>query len=627
MSGENRTSGNELRPLGGAFPGRPGMHGGRGLGMPAEKAKDVGGTIRKLLPYLRQSRLALAVAFASALAATLFSVVGPKYLGKATTILFRGLTDKAAGGVDFAAIGTILLWLCGLYAFSAAFTYLQQYLMAGIAQKLVFALRADVQAKLSRLPLAFFDGRPHGEVMSRMTNDIDSISTTLQQSLAQLMTSVITIAGTLAMMLSISPLLTLIAVASLPLAVLATSLIARNSRDHFKAQQRALGELTAHVEEAFSGHVVVKAFGRERATSAAFAEVNGRLYRSGVRAQFVSGLIMPAMQLINNAGYVLVCVVGGSLAARRALDIGDIQAFLQYLRQFTMPIVQTATVANVIQSTVAAAERVFALLAESEEAPDRSGGAIAPAGRGEVRFENVSFRYLPGVPLIEDLSIDVEPGKLVAIVGPTGAGKTTLVNLLMRFYEVDAGRITVDGTDIADLPRGVHRARFGMVLQDAWLFNGSIRDNIAYGKVGATEEEIVRAAQAAQADHFIRTLPEGYGTVLDEEASNLSLGQKQLLTIARAILADPTVLILDEATSSVDTRTEMLIQKAMRNLMADRTSFVIAHRLSTIRDAALILVMEGGRIVEQGTHGTLLSRGGAYADLYRSQFAAPIETT
>jgi ATP-binding cassette subfamily B protein len=595
--------------------------------MPAEKAKDVGGTIRKLLPYLRQSRPALAVAFASALAATVFSVVGPKYLGKATTILFRGLTDKAAGGVDFAAIGTILLWLCGLYAFSAAFTYLQQYLMAGIAQKLVFALRRDVQAKLSRLPLAFFDGRPHGEVMSRMTNDIDSISTTLQQSLTQLMTSVITIAGTLAMMLSISPLLTLIAVASLPLAVLATSLIARNSRDHFKAQQRALGELTAHVEEAFSGHVVVKAFGRERATAAAFAEVNGRLYRSGVRAQFVSGLIMPAMQLINNTGYVLVCVVGGAMAARRALDIGDIQAFLQYLRQFTMPIVQTATVANVIQSTVAAAERVFALLAESEETPDRSGGAIASAGRGEVRFEGVSFRYLPGVPLIEDLSIDVEPGKLVAIVGPTGAGKTTLVNLLMRFYEVDAGRITVDGEDIAALPRGAHRSRFGMVLQDAWLFNGSIRDNIAYGKVGASEEEIVRAAQAAQADHFIRTLPEGYGTVLDEEASNLSLGQKQLLTIARAILADPTVLILDEATSSVDTRTEMLIQKAMRNLMADRTSFVIAHRLSTIRDAALILVMEGGRIVEQGTHDALIARGGAYADLYRSQFAAPIETT
>ncbi|MFA6508129.1 MAG: ABC transporter ATP-binding protein, partial [Treponemataceae bacterium] len=394
----------------------------------------------------------------------------------------------------------------------------------------------------------------------------------------------------------------------------------------FKAQQKALGELTGRVEEAFSGHIVVKAFGREKETIAAFGETNERLYRSGLSAQFISGLIMPFMQLINNAGYVLVCVIGGAMAAKRTLDVGDIQAFLQYLRHFTMPIVQTATIANVLQSTVAAAERVVSLLEEREESADVDvslGKAVD--GKGEVRFERVSFRYKSDAPLIEDLSIDVEPGKLVAIVGPTGAGKTTLVNLLMRFYELGSGRISVDGADIRDLPRGLHRSRFGMVLQDTWLFNGTIRANIAYGKTGATDDEVIRAAQAAQADHFIRTLPDGYDTVLNEEASNISQGQKQLLTIARAMVADPTVLILDEATSSVDTRTEMLIQKAMRNLMADRTSFVIAHRLSTIRDASLILVMENGRIVEQGTHDGLLARGGAYAELYESQFAGKSE--
>ncbi len=620
-----------LRPLGGAFPGRPGgMHGGgRGLGMPGEKPQDARGTLLKLIPYLRLSALPLAAAFLAAVLSTAFSVVGPRLLGNATTILFHGISGGT--GVDFSTIARILLTLVGLYAVGAAFSYAQQYLMAGVAQRLVFALRRDIQAKLSRLPLAFFDGRTHGEIMSRTTNDIDSISSTLQQSLAQLVTSLVTIAGTLVMMLFISPLLTLIAVGSLPLAMLATSVIAKKSRGHFREQQKALGELTGAVEEAFSGHVVVKAFGREAQTVAAFGAVNERLYRSGVRAQFVSGLIMPLMQLINNTGYVLVCVVGGAMAARRSLEVGDIQAFLQYLRHFTMPIVQTATIANVIQSTVAAAERVFSLLDEPEESPEAAlppEAAVppaAPAAGGEVRFEGVSFRYKPETPLIEDLSIDVEPGKLVAIVGPTGAGKTTLVNLLMRFYEIGAGRITVDGRDIRDLPRGAHRSRFGMVLQDTWLFNGTIRENIAYGRSGASEDEILEAARAAQADHFIRTLPEGYDTVLDEDASNLSQGQKQLLTIARAVLADPLVLILDEATSSVDTRTEMLIQRAMRGLMARRTSFVIAHRLSTIRDASLILVMEGGRIVEQGTHGELLDRDGAYAELYESQFSGAAE--
>lgn len=635
------------------FAGRPGMHAGRGLGMPAEKAKDARGTLRKLLPYLRASRAALAAAFLAAIASTAFALIGPKLLGQVTTLLHRGVV---AGGVDFGPIGRILALLCALYAASAVFSYAQQYLMAGIAQKLVRKLRGDVQAKLARLPLSFFDGKPHGEIMSRVSNDIDSISTTLQQSLAQFLTSAVVIAGTLAMMCLISPALTLIALASLPLAALATSRIAVRSRGHFKAQQKAIGELSAHVEESFSGHAAVKAYGRERDSIAAFGEVNERLYESGVRAQFISGLIMPLMQLINNSGYVLVCIVGGSIAAAGALAIGDIQAFLQYQRHFTMPIVQTATIANVIQSTVAAAERVFALLSETEEEPDAAPSPAAaafasaaaaglPAGvsavasapglsaagaarpGGAVRFERVSFRYRADAPLIEDLSLDVAPGRLVAIVGPTGAGKTTLVNLLMRFYEIGSGRISVDGRDIRELPRGAHRSRFGMVLQDTWLFNGSVRDNIAYGRPGASDEEIVAASRAAHADHFVRAMSDGYATVLNEEATNLSQGQKQLLTIARALLADPEVLILDEATSSVDTRTEMLIQKAMRALMADRTSFVIAHRLSTIRDASLILVMEGGRIVEQGTHADLLGRGGAYAELYESQFAGAAEAS
>ncbi len=620
----------ESRPAGGhGFEMRPGMRAMHGLGAPAEKAKDVKGTLRRLAPYLRQSRFALGAALSAAVVSTAFSVAGPKLLGNATTILFKGLSAKPLG-VDFASIGRILLILCALYAFSSAFAYLQQYLLAGISQRLVFSLRRDVQAKLDRLPLSFFDGRPHGDVMSRMTNDIDSISTTLQQSLAQLLTSLVTIAGTLAVMLSISPLLTLIALASLPAAVLITKTVAKRSRGYFKAQQRALGELTGHVEESYAGHVAVKAYGRERQSMEDFAEANERLYRSGVRAQFASGLIMPLMQLINNSGYVLVCIVGGLMAARRSLEIGDIQAFLQYLRHFTMPIVQTASIANVIQSTIAAAERVFFLLDEAEEVPDASlpDGAIHPktnGGRGEVRFERVSFRYKNDAPLIDDLSIDVEPGKLVAVVGHTGAGKTTLVNLLMRFYEIGSGRISVDGRDIRELPRGAHRSRFGMVLQDTWLFNGTIRDNIAYGKLGATEEDILEAARSAQADHFIRTLPDGYDTVLNEEASNLSQGQKQLLTIARAVLADPLVLILDEATSSVDTRTELHIQRAMRSLMADRTSFVIAHRLSTIREASLILFMENGAIVEKGTHADLLASGGAYAELYASQFAGASE--
>jgi len=435
----------------------------------------------------------------------------------------------------------------------------------------------------------------------------------------------VTILGVLAMMLAISPLLTLVGVATLPLAVLATSFVAKRSRRYFSEQQRALGELTGKVEETFSGHAAVKAFGRERAMADDFGRINERLYQAGWRAQFISGLIMPLMHFINNLGYVVVCVAGGAMAARRTLELGDIQAFIQYLRNFSQPIVQTANIANVIQSTIAAAERVFQLLDEAEEMPDAPEPLAPTAVRGEVRFDSVTFGYRPGTSVIEDLSIEVDPGQVVAIVGPTGAGKTTLVNLLMRFYEIGSGAITIDGIDTRAFARGGLRGLFGMVLQDTWLFSGTIRDNIAYGRDGAGDEDVLRAAKAAQADHFIRTLPDGYLTVLNEEASNLSQGQRQLLCIARAVLADPAVLILDEATSSVDTRTEFLIQKALRDLMADRTSFVIAHRLSTVRDAALILVMEKGRIVEQGRHGELLARGGAYARLHASQFAGKEE--
>ncbi len=613
----------QRRPPIGPFGG---MHGPATMGMPVEKAKDVRGTLRRLASYLWPSAPLFVLVFLASILSTAFSVVGPRMMGDATTIIFRGLTAKASGGgIDFTAIARILLALIVLYSLSAAFVYVQQYLMAGVSQNLVFRLRGEIQSKLSRLPLGYFDGRTHGEILSRTVNDVDTISGTLQQSLTQLVSSLVTILGVLAMMLAISPLLTLVGVATLPLAVLATSFVAKRSRRYFSEQQRALGELTGKVEETFSGHAAVKAFGRERAMADDFGRINERLYQAGWRAQFISGLIMPLMHFINNLGYVVVCVAGGAMAARRTLELGDIQAFIQYLRNFSQPIVQTANIANVIQSTIAAAERVFQLLDEAEEMPDAPEPLAPTAVRGEVRFDSVTFGYRPGTSVIEDLSIEVDPGQVVAIVGPTGAGKTTLVNLLMRFYEIGSGAITIDGIDTRAFARGGLRGLFGMVLQDTWLFSGTIRDNIAYGRDGAGDEDVLRAAKAAQADHFIRTLPDGYLTVLNEEASNLSQGQRQLLCIARAVLADPAVLILDEATSSVDTRTEFLIQKALRDLMADRTSFVIAHRLSTVRDAALILVMEKGRIVEQGRHGELLARGGAYARLHASQFAGKEE--
>lgn len=606
-------------------PGGPFGGGPHGPGMAGEKAKDFKGTFRRLTRYLKPHTGKLMIVLIAAILSTIFSIVSPKILGDATTILFKGFMAKMQGvpgaGIDFDAIRTIMLWLAGLYLLSSLFAYIQQYVMAGVAQRTVYDLRKDVYNKLGRLPLKYFDARTHGETLSRVTNDMDNISGTLQQSLTQMITSVVTLVGVIVMMLTISPLLTLVVILTLPLSVVVTIMVAKRSQKHFVAQQKHLGELNGHVEEMYTGHKVVKAFGRERQSMEQFDEVNDKLYDAGWKAQFISGTIMPLMSFVGNIGYVIVSVVGGVLVTRRAIEIGDIQAFIQYSRQFTQPITQLANIANVIQSTVASAERVFEVLDEEEEVSEHTAPAELKQPLGDVTFENVSFGYKADQLLIENMNVDVKHGQTVAIVGPTGAGKTTLINLLMRFYELNQGKITIDGTDITALRRSELRSLFGMVLQDTWLFNGTIRDNIGYGREGATEQEIIRAAEAAHADHFIRTLPEGYDTVLNEEASNISQGQKQLLTIARAILANPSILILDEATSSVDTRTELYIQKAMNELMKDRTSFVIAHRLSTIRDADLILVMNKGSIIEQGTHEELLSQGGFYADLYNSQFS------
>jgi len=525
------------------------------------------------------------------------------------------------GEYDLTYIGTIILFLIGLYVLSAIFNLVMGLVMSGVSQRTVRDLRQEVNEKLDRLPLKYFDMHPHGDILSRVTNDIDTIAGTLQQSLTQIITAVISILGYIIMMLTISPLLTLIVLASLPLYVIATTQIAKRSQKYFASQQKELGDLSGHVEEMYTGHKIVKSFGKEKDSIEEFEEVNERLYHAGWKAQFVSGIMMPIMNFISNLGYVMICIVGGMWITKNVLKIGDILAFIQYSRSFTQPMVQTANIANIIQSTIACAERVFEVLDEEEEIPDQKDAKVIEYPRGEVVFDDVDFRYKEDVPLIEDMNIDVKQGHTIAIVGPTGAGKTTLVNLLMRFYEIDDGRITFDGVDIRDVKRGNLRRMFGMVLQDTWLFHGTIKENIAYGKQDASMDEIVRAAELAHADHFIRTLPEGYDTVLNEEASNISQGQKQLLTIARAILADPAVLILDEATSSVDTRTELLIQHAMENLMADKTSFVIAHRLSTIREAEMILVMNHGRIIETGNHKELLEKGGFYADLYNSQFA------
>lgn len=603
----------------------PGPMGRGGMGMPVEKAKDFKSTFNRLLGYfMPQKYLLLAVVLASVIS-SVFNIVGPKILGLATTKLYDGVVQKSkhvpGASIDFNYIAHVLLILCVLYIISAVFNYIQQYIMAGVAQKTVYELRRDVEEKLSRLPLKYFDSRTHGEILSRAVNDMDNISSTLQQSLTQLIMSATTIIGVIVIMVLISPLLSLVIILTLPLSVLVTTVIAKRSQKYFAQQQRALGELNGHVEEMYTGHKIVKAFGHEAQAIADFDALNEKLYNAGWRAQFISGFIMPLMNSVGNLGYVFVSVIGGIMVLRGSIAIGDVQAFILYARQFTMPITQLANIANIIQSTIASAERVFELLDEQEEIPEVTDAKTLEHPQGEVQFQHVTFRYKEDVPLIEDMNIDVKSGQTIAIVGPTGAGKTTLVNLLMRFYELNGGKILVDGVDITQLRRGNLRRTFGMVLQDTWLFSGTIRENIAYGREGATEEEIVQAAKAARVDHFIRTLPEGYDTVLNQEATTLSQGQKQLLTIARAILADPAILILDEATSSVDTRTEVSIQKAMGELMQGRTSFVIAHRLSTIRDADLILVMHHGRIIEQGTHVQLLAQDGFYADLYNSQFA------
>jgi ATP-binding cassette subfamily B protein len=597
-----------------------------GMGMPVRKAKNFKGTLKRLLTYFRPFKLRLTLVLSAAILSTVFNIVGPKIQILAINKLAEGFAMKLQGvpgaQIDFTYIGHVLMILLGLYLISALFGYLQQYIMAGVAQSAVYTMRQQVDQKLARLPLRFFDSRTHGEILSRAVNDMDNISTTLQQSVTQLITSVVTLIGVVVLMLTISPLLTLVVLVTLPLSVFVTMGIAKRSQRYFAKQQKSLGELNGHVEEMYTGHKIVKAFGRERASIAEFDELNESLYNVGWRAQFMSGMIMPLMMCVGNFGYVCVSVLGGILVTNGTIGVGDVVAFIQYARQFTMPITQLASITNTIQLTIASAERVFELLDEGEQLPEASAPEVLMAPRGAVQFEHVTFGYSPEKPLIQNMRIDIQPGQMAAIVGPTGAGKTTLVNLLMRFYELDDGAILVDGINITQFRRGDLRRVFGMVLQDTWLFNGTIRENIAYGRVDATEEEIIQAARAAQADHFIRTLPDGYDTVLNQEATNLSQGQKQLLTIARAVLADPAVLILDEATSSVDTRTELLIQQAMSALMKGRTSFVIAHRLSTIRDADLILVMNHGSIIEQGTHLELLATGGFYADLYNSQFAA-----
>lgn len=600
-------------------PGR-----GNAMTMHVVKAKDFKGTLKRLLSYLKPRRISLIFVIIMAILSTTFLIIAPKRMGDATTKLFENFKDIIQGvpnaSVDFKYIFNILLTLGILYVISALFSYFMQYIMASVVQKTVFDMREDVSNKLSRLPLKYYDSRTHGEILSRVTNDIDNISNTLQQSITQLLTALVTMIGVLVMMLTISPLMTLITLLTLPLSIIITKNIAKKSQKYFKKQQEIIGKLNGHVEEMYTGHKIIKAYGHERKSIDEFKEINDNLYEVGWKAQFISGVIMPLMNFVNNLGFVFICIAGGILTIKNSIKIGDIQAFIQYSRSFSQPIVQTANIANIIQATIASAERVFEVLDETEEIPDKKVTTIIKDLQGEVNFEHVDFGYKEDVTLINDMNIHVEKGQTIAIVGPTGAGKTTLVNLLMRFYELKAGKITIDGININDLKRSDLRNIFGMVLQDTWLFNGTIKDNIAYGKEGASDEEIYIAAKAAHVDHFVRTLPDGYDTVLNEEANNISQGQKQLLTIARAILADPSILILDEATSSVDTRTEIYIQKAMEVLMKGRTSFVIAHRLSTIKDADMILVMNNGDIIEKGNHEELLKINGFYADLYNSQF-------
>ncbi len=654
-------------PGAGAMPGRggrpmgggPGMMGG--LTMPAAKSKDFRGSFLRLLRELRPEAWKVAGVLGLAVVSVFFAILGPKILGEATNIIFAGVVGKqlpagvpidqivaqmraqglttqadlVAGmsglvpgqGIDFAALARVLSLAGLLYVASSIFAWGQAYIMAGVTQRTVYRLRRRVDEKLGRLPLKYYDGQSRGDILSRVTNDIDNISQTLQQSLTQLITSVLTVIGVLIMMLTISPLLAVISLLAVPASLVVTVVIAGRSQKQFVAQWERTGRLNGHVEEMHTGHSIVKLFGRQQEAIDEFDERNEALFQASYRAQFISGLIQPAMTFISNINYVLICVIGGVQVATGQMSLGDVQAFIQYSRQFTFPIIQAASIANILQSAVASAERVFELLDEPEEVPDPvAPAAIGAAATGRVTFEDVAFRYVADKPLIADLDLVVEPGQTVAIVGPTGAGKTTLVNLLMRFYDVDQGRITIDGVETREATRDDLRRTFGMVLQDTWLFKGTIRENVTYGAPGDVSEEAFHAAvEAAHVDHFVRTLPDGYETILDDDATNVSAGEKQLLTIARAFLANPPILILDEATSSVDTRTEVLIQRAMTRLMHGRTSFVIAHRLSTIRDADKILVMNEGRIIEQGTHDELLAQRGFYWELYASQFEEALE--
>ncbi len=652
--------GGDARPGAGGPPMGPGRRPGGGgpgmfgMGLPPAKPKDFRGSFRRLIDRLRPERPLIAIVIVLAVISVAFAVIGPKILGNATNDIFVGLLSKqipagvtqeqviaglrAQGkdqladmlgsmhltpgqGVDFTDLANILLVLIAIYLLSSVFAWLQAWIMAGVTQRTILRLREDVDKKLGRLPLKYFDNHPRGDVLSRVTNDIDNIGQTLQQSLTQLITSLLTIIGVLALMLTISPILAVISILAVPISIVVTVLIATRSQKQFAAQWASTGTLNGHVEEMHTGHAIVKVFGRQQQAIDRFDEENAKLYASSYRAQFISGIIQPALNFVSNLNYVAIAVIGGVRVATGQMSLGDVIAFIQYSRQFTFPIVQAASIANVLQSAVASSERVFELLDEPEEIADPVEPTRLPSTKGAVAFEDVSFRYLPDVPLIDNLDLVADAGHTIAIVGPTGAGKTTLVNLLMRFYELDGGRIAIDGVDTREMTRDDLRRTFGMVLQDTWLFHGTVRENIAYGRDGATDAEVVAAAEAAHVDHFVRTLPDGYDTVIDDDATNLSAGEKQLLTIARAFLADPAILILDEATSSVDTRTEVLIQRAMARLMKGRTAFVIAHRLSTIRDADTILVMNRGAIVEQGNHAELIAKEGFYADLYESQFS------
>lgn len=602
-------------------------HGHMGPGGANEKAKDFKGTLKKLLHYMSVFKVQMAFIVIFAICGTVFDIVGPKILGKATTEIYNGLVSKVSGGsgMDFGRIGEILLMTLGLYLISALCSFIQGYLMTGVSQKTTYRLRKEISEKINRMPMNYFDTKPVGEVLSRVTNDIDTLGQSLNQSATQMITSVTTLIGVLAMMLSISPLMTLATLVILPVSMILISFVMKHSQKYFRGQQEYLGNVNGQVEEIYSGHNIIKAFNKEEDVIREFDTTNDRLYDSAWRSQFFSGMMMPIMQFIGNLGYVVVAILGGFLAIRKTIEVGDIQSFIQYVKRFTQPIQQIAQVANMLQMTAAASERVFEFLDEEEEDQTAGHPVSVENLEGNVSFDHVHFGYNADKIIVNDFSAEVKEGQKIAIVGPTGAGKTTMIKLLMRFYDVNSGAIKIDGHDVREFNRSELREMFGMVLQDTWLFNGSIRDNIKYGKLDATDEEVIQAAKAAHVHQFVKTLPGGYDMELNEEANNVSQGQKQLLTIARAILADPKILILDEATSSVDTRTEVLIQKAMDNLMKGRTSFVIAHRLSTIRDADMILVMKDGDIVEQGNHEELLAKGGFYADLYNSQFEKTTE--